>query len=319
MTIKEIAIKAGVGIGTVSRVLNNHPSVSEKTRKKILGIIERYDFKPNVLASKLARKSYAKTTIGIALPDIGHRFFFEIIREIHLDLKEKEFNLLIFNIGTRRQSVFEHISEENLAGLILLGDDPMTDEEKELIEIHNTPFLYLEHCDKNENFICFDNRHGGRLAADYLVSGNCRNIMFVGEKKNNENQTQRLDSFKNELRKNGITHVTEQYISASDKDLGYNIKKAINAHRNIDGIFFFADYMALEGLEIKKELKKNIRIIGYDDIPASGYLGLTTICQSTIKAARLASDAVIGMIENPKRKKILFQKVIKPELVDRGS
>ena len=319
LTIKEIAKEAGVGIATVSRVLNNHPNVSEDTRKKILKIVKKYKYNPNVVARKLARKSYAKTTIGIALPDISHQFFFEVIREIHLNLKGLKYNLLIFNLGKSRKQVFEHISEENLAGLILLGDPPMTADEKKIISQHHTPYIYVDHIDKNENYICFDNIYGGKLAAQYLVSKGCKNILFVGEEVKNSNQIQRLSSFKAELKKNNINNISEKYIPLSESKSYKFIKEILKKDRKIEGIFFFADYLAIGGLKAIKELKSNVRIIGYDDILASRYLELSTICQNSFEVGKFSAESIIKIIKNYNINSNLIQLVIKPELIDRGS
>lgn len=319
LTIKEIAKEAGVGIATVSRVLNNHPNVSGETRKKILKIVKKYRYNPNVVASKLARKSYAKTTIGIALPDISHQFFFEVIREIHLNLKGFKYNLLIFNLGKSRKQVFEHIGEENLAGLILLGDPPMTPDEKKIIAMHHTPYIYVDHIDKSENYICFDNIHGGKLAAQYLISKGCKNILFVGEEIKNSNQIQRFSSFKNELKKNNINSISEKYIPLSENKSYKYVKEILKKDHKIDGIFFFADYLAIGGFKAIKELKSKVRILGYDDIAASKYLDLSTIRQNSIEVGKIAAESIIKIIKNHKSNNDLIQLTIKPELIDRGS
>ncbi len=319
LTIKEIAKEAGVGIATVSRVLNNHPNVREETRKKILKIVKKHKYNPNVVARKLAKKSYTKTTIGIALPDISHQFFFEVIREIHLNLKGFKYNLLIFNLGKSRKQVFEHIGEENLAGLILLGDPPMTLDEKKIISEHHTPYIYVDHYDKNENYICFDNIYGGKLAAQYLISKDCKNILFIGEAVKNNNQIQRFTSFKNELKKNNINDLSEKYIPLSESKSYKFVREILKKNHKIDGVFFFADYLAIGGLKAIKELKSHVRIIGYDDILTSRYLELSTIRQNSIEVGKIAAETIIKIIKNYNKDTDLIQIIIKPELIDRGS
>ena len=75
ITISCIAEEAGVGVGTVSRVLNNSPNVKPSTREKVLDIIKAKGYSPNINARGLARKDSARITIGMLLPDLTNHFF----------------------------------------------------------------------------------------------------------------------------------------------------------------------------------------------------------------------------------------------------
>ena len=88
-SIKEIAKLAGVGVGTVSRVINNSEHVTPETRRKIIDVMESLNYRPNKAARSLVRGNSTISTIGIVLPNIAHAFFFEVIKGIHSYLKEK--------------------------------------------------------------------------------------------------------------------------------------------------------------------------------------------------------------------------------------
>ncbi|HTY58659.1 MAG TPA: LacI family DNA-binding transcriptional regulator, partial [Bacteroidota bacterium] len=80
VTVDEVARQAGISAMTVSRALNNHPNVSEKTRKKVLDVSRRLGYTPNQIAKSLVlRKTH---TIGVVVPEITHSFFPEAIRGI---------------------------------------------------------------------------------------------------------------------------------------------------------------------------------------------------------------------------------------------
>jgi LacI family transcriptional regulator len=320
ITIKEIAQKANVGIATVSRVLNNHPNVKQSTREKVLAVMNEHQFRPNYAARSLVKGTYSETAIGVALSEISHQFFFEIIQEIYLNLKIYQYNLLIFDLGQDRQKVFQHIGQQNLAGMIIMGDSGMTQDEKSFLQIHQTPFIYLDNDDKNENYVSFDNTHGGKLAAQYLISKNCQKIALIGEYES-LHQIERFQAFKQELFRNNIHHVYEESSPAFKKsDSVYDCTIKILEKEQVDGIFYFSDEMAYNGLRAKKDQQSSVHIIGYDDMCSSRYLNLSTIRQDSQLIAKMGVESLMKLVQSrygsPKKRS---QVSIKPVLIDRGS
>ena len=82
MTIKDIAKLSGYGIGTVSRVLNNHPDVSDKARKKILSVIEESNFQPNTNARHLKKRS--ASSLSIIVKGNQNMLFADILEKIQM-------------------------------------------------------------------------------------------------------------------------------------------------------------------------------------------------------------------------------------------
>ena len=92
-TIKEVAAKCGVGIGTVSRVLNNSPHISEETRQKVLAAIKELNYVPNVAGKRLSQKrSYV---LAVIVPVIYHPFFAKLIEELELAADERGYSILV--------------------------------------------------------------------------------------------------------------------------------------------------------------------------------------------------------------------------------
>ncbi|NLM18928.1 MAG: LacI family transcriptional regulator, partial [Clostridiaceae bacterium] len=86
-----------MGIGTVSRVLNNSVHVAEDTRKRVLDVIKARQYVRSAAASKLARNNVVETTVGLLLPDIGNHYFFEIFEAIYQKFRGLGIDLIIFN------------------------------------------------------------------------------------------------------------------------------------------------------------------------------------------------------------------------------
>ena len=92
-TIKEVAAKAGVGIGTVSRVLNKSPQISEETRKRVMDAVKELKYVPNVAGKRLSQnRSYV---IAIIVPVIDHPFFSKLIEEVELEADLQGYSLLV--------------------------------------------------------------------------------------------------------------------------------------------------------------------------------------------------------------------------------
>lgn len=318
-TIRDIARLSGFGVGTVSRVLNGSPSVKEETRDQVLRVAKRLRYKPNKLAKMLVTGRYTDTTIGILLPLITHRFALEIIGGVYSRLNELGYNLLVFNIGKKREEVFENIRYVNFCGLLVLIN-PLTDEEKKMLEEHYTQFIYLDYYEEGENSIYFNNQKGGGLAASYLIQKSCKRIVFVGDLAETQQKVERLEGFKAELAAHDLSLVDEKYIH-KDEEEAYRFTLDTIRKDEADGIFYYCDDLALGGLRAKKKIGSSIRIIGYDDIQAAGYLGLSTVRQSAKTIGQLGAQRIVELIERTSilERSKLISECLNPELVDRDS
>jgi len=319
ITIAEIAQEAGVGIATVSRVINGGTNVHKKTMAKVLAVIKHHNYNPNTAARKLSKRTFIDQSLGILIPKMMNQFFFELIKAITEVLREYDYNILIYNTERVGRSVFEHIVSEDLPGLFVFGDPPMEPHEKELIVKRNIPYIYLDHHSPNDNYVAFDHCLGGALAARYLLSRERKRITFIGKSEGHQQQAERLRGFNEELRSNGVDKISEIYLP--DLNLGYPMSKELFRQGLTDGLFIFSDVMAYSCLQAKAELRSDVSIIGYDDIFPSRYLGLSTIRQSVEMLARTGVESLIGMIEKRYELNELepVQIILKPELIDRGS
>ncbi|MCD6122815.1 MAG: LacI family DNA-binding transcriptional regulator [Spirochaetales bacterium] len=319
VTIKDIAKQSGFGVGTVSRVLNGSPMVKNETRERVMQIARELNYRPNKVAKMLVTGRFSQSTIGIVLPKITHRFSMAIVSGIYTKLNELGYNLLVFNIGKKREEVFEHIRYSHFSGLlVLLG--PLREDEELMLKSENAHFVYLDYHDKNENSIFYNNHLGGGLAARYLIDKRCRNIMLVGDRAKTVQREERFRGFKDKLTEEGIELFAEEYIEADEKAAYRLTKKVIKAGRT-DGIFFYSDDLALGGLRAKREMQSGIRIIGYDDIEAAGFLNLSTVRQNAHTLGKLGAQTIVEILKSEKsiHETRPVYKCLKPELIDRGS
>lgn len=319
ITIKDIASRAGVGIGTVSRVLNNSPNVKDSTRSEVLRIAKELNYVPNGAARMLVRQSHSSATVGLLLPVVENQFFFELIKYIHSCLKAHQFNIMIFSTDHGHESVVHHIVEQRLTAVLTLGDPPLTDSEQEILNIHKIPFLYVDYHDKNSSFITYDSNLGSVLAADYLISRQCKKIMMIGITDRSQQQLDRFEGFRNRVEEVGGIQVSELCINSEEEC--FDISLSLMNDQTLDGIFYFSDTLAYGGIQARMESGRKVSIIGYDDIFPSKYMKLSTIEQSAEILGTRAAEMVIELVrqrEEGEEKKIL-QTILEPRLIDRDS
>ena len=318
VTIKDIVKISGFGLGTVSRVLNGQPGVKDETRERILDVARRLDYKPNKMAKMLVSGYNTNSTIGIILPKITHKFSLKILQGIYTYINDKGYSLLIFNVGTHRNVVFQQIMYADFAGLLSLID-PLTEEEKSMLRDHNNDFIYLDLHENDENSIFFDNHYGGSLAADYLLEKGCKKIVFIGDLSESQQEKERFSGFQKRLHEFGL-NVINEYSIEYDENEAYELTKKIINDSNADGIFFYCDVLALGGIKAKKELSSEIRMIGYDDISPTEYVDLSTVRQDAEALGKLGAEKIVELIERRKKRdeKPIYI-CMKPEIIDRGS
>src|SRR6056297_1675148 len=111
VTIYDIAEQADVGIGTVSRVLNDNENVSQQTRNQVLQAIEDLNYQPSSMARGLALQK--TDSIGVAVPTFTDHFFVEVLRGVQAGLDQFDLDLVLFNVDKiNKEEYIDRILEE---------------------------------------------------------------------------------------------------------------------------------------------------------------------------------------------------------------
>ena len=152
MTIKDIAKISGVSVSTVSRVLNNHPDVSEDVRHKVMAVVEEYNYIPNNSARALGQSK--SDNIGLIVRGISNPFYTSIIHEIEQDIEKAGYTLVMQQIGSCDDELLAGAMMERdkrLRGLIFLGG--RLDSTKDQIAGIGVPFV---NCSSNNAYGTLD-------------------------------------------------------------------------------------------------------------------------------------------------------------------
>lgn len=295
-TMKDIAKHAGVGLGTVSRVVNGTGPVSDETRDRVHAAIKELDYRPNRIARKLVSGSRGAGFFGVLMPLFIHPFYFYILRGIYRFVEEMDMNLILFNRGKHPEQAMSHILQEDIIGLFVMSHDLSRDEEQ-MLNHEKLRYCFLDYHKPHRPSVYVDNRYGGMLAADHIISRGLKYPAFVGDVGNPQQQIDRFNGFQHRLRNADISVIGKKLVpNQFESDTA--VEELLKEHPEIDSLFFFSDSHALESLPAVAKWEKQLEIIGYDDLDFTGFLGLTTIHQPKdeigYEGARLLHSIIKG-------------------------
>jgi len=322
-TIKDVAKLAGVHPSTVSRVINDDPRISEKTKKKILLIVNKLRYTPNAIARGL--KTKRTFTLGILIPDITNPFFAEIARGVEDAANKNNFNVILCNTDDKlkkERTYLEILRGKRVDGLIL-GTAHIKD--KSILELEKKKFPYMLVSRNieglNKNCIIVDDVEGGMRATEYLIKLGHRRIAHITGPLKTRSALNRLKGYKLALKKYKI-ECRDELVGEGDFRIkgGYQVmKRFLKLTEPPTAIFAANDLLALGAMQAVQKIKYHIPedfcIIGFDDISLASFVHppLTTIRQPMLEMGALAVKMLIKIIEEGEfnqRKIMLRSKLI---------
>jgi len=184
-TIAEVAQHAGVGVGTVSRVLNGSPAVSERTRRRVLDSIAALDYRPNPVARAL---STGRTmSVGVVAPFFTQPSVVERLRGASRALTAAGYQVVLFDVELpqhAREPLAARAQRGRMDGVLCVSLSP-TDAEAARLEAARIPVVLIDREHPRLPSVTIDDAEGGRMAARHLVELGHRRIGFIGDLEEN--------------------------------------------------------------------------------------------------------------------------------------
>ena len=328
-----ISKKAKVSPATVSRVFNRSELVSEKTRKKIQEVCEKYDYKPSIVASSM--RTNKTKYIGFVIPNMTNPFFYELLRGAEEYASKKDYYLVVFNSENNyeKELVFlDAIFKRRIDGIIISGiaggkkDNFFT---REILKKKLPCVLvdrYVEGLDIPS--VITNNVKGGILAADYLLKINNKRIGIITFELKIKIIKDRYNGFKRILEQNRLLENFLIEIPVDSKnileELARNRDKILKS--KVDAIFCLSDFIAIYLMEFLRnsdiKIPEDLSVIGFDNITYSQFVSpkLTTIAQDIYKMGNLSCEMLLNNISENNNKNIkLKNKILEPKLIIRES
>ena len=303
--MKDVAQRAGVGVGTVSRVINRVPGVKESTLIKVNQAIKELNYIPDEYARGLKTKS--SRTIALILPSVWYPFFSEFAYYVEKRLDKENYKLLLCNSNgnpTEEAKYIKMLKQNKIDAIIAI-----TYSDIEQYIYSNIPFVSLDrYFDKKVSYVTSDNYEGGKLAARKLLEHGSRSLAYVGSHSKYPNGTMlRRDGFRDYLENIGIDY-KEIFLQEPVNDFTPYILEMLKVHPKIDGIFCHTDSLLLKLRKILNQygyrVPEDIQLIGFDGMNLSSDLplGISTIAQPVEQLANGAVDLVLRKIADPSLK-----------------
>ncbi len=311
MTIKDIAKETGYSLGTVSRVLNNHPNVSEKARKAIMEVVDKHGFILNVSAKNL--KQSQSENIIIVVKGTFNELFPVMVQRIQMFFRETRYTLITEYVDEESDEVTrarEVCLEKRAIGLIVLGGNK-ENFVKGFDRIHIPTVLVTNYAKDwgfdNLSSVATNDLEGAKKAVEYLLKMGHRSIALVGGTTGSDTSDERRIGWEEAQKKYGLK---PEEFGPEEKgrysfEAGYKaMDKILKSGKKITAVFALADVMAIGAVSAISDaglkVPDDISVVGYDGIPMGAYFcpKLTTVKQSIDKICDRSCEILVDCLEN---------------------
>ena len=330
VTLKEIAEALGVSAMTVSRALNNHTNVDEKTRRRILDMSTKMGYTPNHVAKSLVSRK--TNTIGVVIPEISHVFFAQVVSGIESVTYKTDYQLILTNSAEdyeREKKAIQTLRSKRIDGLLVSSAETTVDY-KHYEEVINSgiPIVFFDRW-TNMDFVSnvsVDDMEGARNITLHMIDhGYDRIACFHGP--DISIGKERLEGFMHAMRERDVS-IDEKLIVKSGflEAGGYRAMDQILSMPKEQwprAIITVNDPVAIGALERIEEaglsVPDDIAIAGFSDDLRAGLLKcpLTTVRQPSVEIGVEAAKKLIKILQNPEEKPEHIQ--LKTELIIRKS
>ncbi len=338
LTQKDIAKMVGVAESTVSRAINNKPGVGEKTRKKILEIASKYNYKPNQLAQGLAKQ---KThIIALLFSSLDVPSYTKITKSIEKIANDDGYQVILCNTDNnaeKEKSYYELIGRKIVDGAILVGEKLADKQLLNLVLNKNTPIILVNRLIE-ELFVptvLIDHNQGGYLATSHLIKQGLNEIAIIKGPQNNYVESEKLEGYYKALKEANIKPDNNYIIETNGKRKnGYqSFLTLMNLNEPPAGFFVTKELLAAGLVDAIKmggyHIPGDFSVVCYEDSIISSIINppLTVVSEPLAELGKIAAKSLIKLIRNnsddsKKNSEKQYEdmiKVLKPEIKVRDS
>ncbi|WP_137625722.1 LacI family DNA-binding transcriptional regulator [Lactiplantibacillus pingfangensis] len=320
--LNDVAQLAGVSVTTVSRVINDHGYLSEKTKQKVFAAMRELHYQPNNMARSLQGKN--TQLVGLIFSDISNPFFAELVSRIEKLLFAKNYKVILCNSADDPQKERDYLQMlmANQVDGIIAGAHNLGIEE---YQQYGLPIISFDrYLSDNVPIVSSDNFNGGWLAAQTLQQAGADKIaIFTGKSHAGSPTNGRREGYEAYLKQQGLTaHVHELPFELSPALKTMEIRTILENH-DYNGIFCSDDLTALLTVNVAQQLKISIpdelRLVGYDGtaLIRNYHPALTTIEQPLADISTLLVSLLLQRIDDANCK--LEEKYILPVKLIKGT
>ncbi|KAA1176596.1 LacI family transcriptional regulator [Rhizobium tropici] len=303
--IRDVAKLAGVSTGTVSRVLNDHPSVTHELRTRVNAIIEELGYTPDPSARSM--RSKVSRLIGIVIPDLTNPFFSELVQSAEQAAATHGYNIIVmtsFDHATKEADRIRQLTSRKVDGIILVPSNDF-----HAIRLpKGLPIVVVDRLMPGYSGIASDHRNGVRLGVEYLMKLGHRRIGFISGPEHSVPANDRLKGYIDAIKQAGDNEggatpplVAEASFDYESGRLAGNYLLARARNERPTAIFASSDQQAIGCMRAAYDLgipiPAALSVLGFDGIPLSTMTipRLTTVKQPIRKIAAAAVEVLLNV------------------------
>lgn len=310
VTIRTVAVDAGVSVAAVSKVLRDAYGVSDVLRAKVKASMEKLGYRPHAAARGMRGQTY---TLGMLIPDLHNPFFSDIFAGINAALERTQYQPLLGVSGSAMASeaaLIQAMEDRQMDGIILIGPR-LARHDLDEVAARIPTVLIAYHSGPGGNFdtVNNDDKLGATLVVQHLVAAGYKNIAYLAQELHDPGDvmvtTQRGQGFLAAMQEAGLGRYAKVVQAPqTSRETQAMARHLLRSRGRPEAIFCWTDFIALEVLSVARELGLDVpgdlAVVGYDNTSYCDLAqnNLTSIDQSGqvlgLQAARLLIERIKG-------------------------
>ncbi|HUI29142.1 MAG TPA: LacI family DNA-binding transcriptional regulator [Candidatus Acidoferrales bacterium] len=312
VTIYDIAREASVGIGTVSRVLNNHPNVTPETRQRVKDVLRRLKYQPHTYAQRLARRQ--SETVSAIIPFFTNYFFIEVLQGVQDRISQLGYDLVLYGVNdvSQVEAYLARALQRGKVDGILFFSMKLPEKIIPRLEETGLPVVLVDTTSPDFDSISVANAEGAYAATTHLIELGHRKVGLINAKLASTPAIERLQGYRRALENHGIIFSdTLVRTGNNNKQDGFNREAGYEAMMEFiktgsempRAFFISSDIQAMGSIAALAEnglkVPEDVAIVGFDDIELARHIKLTTMRQPMYQIGVLALERLVARMANP--------------------
>ena len=329
-TIKDIASVLGLTPSAVSKALNDHPRISEKTKIAVKQVAQELDYQPNYLSSALRKGK--SNLVGVIIPRVNSHFFSSVVENIEKVLNSEGYSIIMTQsneLYAKECKEIDTLLKIQVDGIIAsMANQTIDLEFYEKIKSKGVELVIFDRGEESlqVDYVGIDDYKSSHLVVDHFVAQNCKKIAHIAGFNHIRIYKERIRGYKDALEKWNLD-IQEDWIIESNlrKDDGRRImQQLLDGPDRPDAVYVAGDIAALGALQVLLEnnikVPEEIALVGFSDEPFTSLTqpSISTVNQHSDQIGKLAAEAFLERMNNPNKKSIK-RIILEPELIVRQS
>ena len=330
-TKKNIANVLGITPSAVSKAMNNHPRISQKTKTAVLQIARNLDYQPNHLASALRKGK--SNLVGVIVPRTNSHFFSSVIENIEKVLNKEGYNIIITQSNESYSKECRNIDTllfTQVDGIIAsMANETVKLDYFEKIKSKGIPLILFDRGenDLNVDYIGINDYESSHMIVEHLIEQGCKRIAHIGGYKHTRIFNNRIKGYVDAIKKHQLPLDPELLVESSltTEDGREKMTQLLALKNRPDAVYVAGDYAALGALQVLNEhhiaVPQDIALVGFGNEPFTAMVTptLSSVNQHSAEIGKQAALTFLERLKEPVVKQTLNKIILDAELIVRSS